>query len=277
MQMNFRRMTRAELDTVLSWAADEGWNPGLDDCDAFFAADPQGFFVAEAEGRVVAAISVVNHTPEFAFLGLYLCLPAFRGRGIGYGLWQHALTHAGGRTIGLDGVPQQQDNYRKSGFALAGGTRRFVGRVPDSVAAQVRPMAEADLPALQDLDTKAVGYRRPKFLRPWLSGTGTRRTLVFASGACPVGSVTYRSCRDSVKIGPLMAPDMNVAEALLSAVSAAVPDGPLIIDVPDSQKALTAYCSACGMTVPFETARMYKGTPPPAAPDVVSVATLELG
>ena len=35
-----RQMTRAELDTVIGWAAREGWNPGLRDAEAFYATDP---------------------------------------------------------------------------------------------------------------------------------------------------------------------------------------------------------------------------------------------
>ena len=71
-----RRMTLADLETVLEWAADEGWNPGVEDAEAFLAADPEGFFVTEDDGVPVAAISVVNHSPDFAFLGLYLCRPS---------------------------------------------------------------------------------------------------------------------------------------------------------------------------------------------------------
>ncbi|MCB1350353.1 MAG: GNAT family N-acetyltransferase, partial [Maritimibacter sp.] len=86
------RVARAdEIGTVLDWAAAEGWNPGLDDAAAFFAADPEGFFVTERDGAPVAAISVVNHAPDMAFLGLYLCRPEWRGQGIGFALWQHAL------------------------------------------------------------------------------------------------------------------------------------------------------------------------------------------
>ncbi len=33
--MVIRRMTRDELDTLVEWAAREGWNPGLDDADVF--------------------------------------------------------------------------------------------------------------------------------------------------------------------------------------------------------------------------------------------------
>lgn len=31
---SYRRATRAELDTAIEWAADEGWNPGDGDGDA---------------------------------------------------------------------------------------------------------------------------------------------------------------------------------------------------------------------------------------------------
>ena len=40
-----RPMRRPELDLALDWAAAEGWNPGLRDADAFWAADPEGFWL----------------------------------------------------------------------------------------------------------------------------------------------------------------------------------------------------------------------------------------
>ena len=35
--MNIRRMTRDELDVLVEWATREGWNPGLDDAQVFWA------------------------------------------------------------------------------------------------------------------------------------------------------------------------------------------------------------------------------------------------
>ena len=43
--LELRPMTRAELDLAIEWAAGEGWNPGLADADAFYAADPNGFLM----------------------------------------------------------------------------------------------------------------------------------------------------------------------------------------------------------------------------------------
>ena len=40
MSFEIRTMTGAELDFAIDLAAAEGWNPGLHDADAFYAADP---------------------------------------------------------------------------------------------------------------------------------------------------------------------------------------------------------------------------------------------
>jgi hypothetical protein len=46
-----------------------------------------------------------------------------------YGLrtWKAAISHAGQRTIGLDGVVAQQENYSRSGFVLSYRNIRFGG------------------------------------------------------------------------------------------------------------------------------------------------------
>ena len=115
--IEYRTASIQDLYLILDWAAEEGWNPGWDDAAAFHAADPKGFFLALDDSEPVAAISVVNHSDTFAFLGLYIALPSHRRKGIGLGLWRHAIKHAGDRTIGLDGVPDQKANYAASDFA----------------------------------------------------------------------------------------------------------------------------------------------------------------
>ena len=173
-----RHMTLADLETVLEWAADEGWNPGVEDAEAFLAADPEGFFVTEDDGVPVAAISVVNHSPDFAFLGLYLCRPSHRGRGIGYALWQHALEHAGHRTVGLDGVPEQQQNYVRSGFAHAGSTVRYAGKIDPVRDGAIRLARPDEAEQLIAMEAEASGTHKPAYLAAWFTNTGTRKTFV---------------------------------------------------------------------------------------------------
>ncbi|TDL87740.1 GNAT family N-acetyltransferase [Meridianimarinicoccus aquatilis] len=277
MSVIYRTMMADELPIALEWAAREGWNPGHDDAAPFFAADPDGFFVAVENDTPVAAISVVNHDPSFAFLGLYIVEPAWRGKGIGFTLWDYAMQHAGPRTVGLDGVRDQEQNYQVSGFVSAGQTARFEGQVTGQECNNVRCVRPTDLPGLIAMDTAANGYNKSAFLKAWLTDTTTRKTLVLDRDGKMMGFVTLRACRTSTKIGPLIATTDNDAEILLRAAAAATGDGPVTIDVPDSQQGLTSLCLAEGMTCGFSTARMYRGPAPKAQPMVASVATLELG
>jgi GNAT superfamily N-acetyltransferase len=265
------------VGTLLDWAAAEGWNPGTDDAAAFHGTDPDGFFLAFDGDEPVAGLSVVNHSETFAFLGLYLCRPDWRGRGIAFALWRHALHHAGGRTVGLDGVPAQQDNYRRSGFERWGETRRWTGAIEPAASPLLRPVAPADLPALVALDARATGTWKPAFLARWLHDTGTRRSLVLDGGDGPRGVVTARACRSGIKIGPLVAETDAEAVTLLHGAAALFPGETAMVDVPDAVRGLSAHCAGLGLSVPFVTARMYRGRPPEPGPFVTAVATLELG
>lgn len=271
-------MSLAELETVLDWAADEGWNPGLADAAAFHAADPNGFFVAKLDDKPVAAISVVNHGPRDAFLGLYLCRPEWRGKGIGLATWTRALEHAGDRSVGLDGVPAQEANYRASGFVRVGASLRHEGRWPAGHSTSIRSLGPNDLPALQEMDTHAGGIARPDFLTAWLSPEdGLRETRVLVRDGGIAGFATWRACRDGTKIGPVIAPDTAAALDLIGDIAARRPDGPLIIDLPEANTALRAELEGAGFQVPFSTARMYRGHVPTTTPALQAIATMELG
>jgi predicted N-acetyltransferase YhbS len=271
-----RQMTLADLETVLDWAAAEGWNPGLDDARAFLAADPQGFFVAEDNGQPVAAISVVNHSNDFAFLGLYLCRPSHRGRGIGYALWQHALAHAGDRTVGLDGVADQQANYAASGFIHAGGTTRYSGTVDAVFDPYVQRAEAADLDALIALEAQASGVAKPRYLRPWCSAADTRETFLLRDAKGLTAACTARRCRDGAKVGPLIAASQEEAARLLG--HAAFVFGPdLTLDVPAASEPLADLCETFDLAPGFRTARMYRGPAPSQGAEIYAVATLELG
>ena len=272
-----RQMTRTELETALDWAAAEGWNPGLDDAEAFWQADPQGFFAMEDQGQMVAAICVVNHDQAMAFLGLYICERSYRGRGFGHALWQHALGHAGSRSVALDGVPAQQQNYARSGFAPAGRTVRLAGPLPAGEATGISPARLEDRATLSALEAKACGYFKTAFDQQWFSDTHSRHTLVHHDGGVIDGLVTLRACRDGFKVGPLGAPSTEVARALLAACAEQSGGAQVMIDVPDDARDLAALCADLGLRQVFSTTRMYRGAAPMTGSGLHAVATLELG
>jgi len=275
--MTYRTATLNDMPLILNWAADEGWNPGLDDAKALFAADPAGFFVAlDAQGEPIASISVVNHTADFAFLGLYIVRKEHRGRGIGLGLWRHALEHAGTRTVGLDGVEAQQENYRASGFAYAGATTRFTGRMTEGLGRDIRAVDPQEIPTLIQMEAAASGVSKPNYLRTWLAGSGNRTTFVKEDQGTNLGFCTIRRCQTGSKIGPLVAANGHAARELIAHAAMSI-DGPISIDVPNASTALTELCQTMGWQPGFQTARMYKGAFDRSAHGCFAVTSLELG
>jgi len=272
-----RRMTRPELDIMIDWAALEGWNPGLRDAGCFHAADPGGFFVGLLDGEPVTAISAVSYGGAFGFLGCYLCVPEHRGKGHGIATWDAALQSMSVPTIGLDGVIEQQPNYRKSGFVLAHRNIRFGGK-PAAAAADpgVRPLGAGDMPAVRLMDLACFGFERPAFLEAWLNAEGHSALGCF-SGSRLDGFAVVRPCRDGAKIGPLFANSYEVAERLFDA-AAATASGPVFLDVPEGNGAASDLAERKDLARVFETARMYLG-PAPELPlqRIFGITTFELG
>ncbi|MGA7304387.1 MAG: GNAT family N-acetyltransferase [Rhodothermales bacterium] len=82
-EMTIRRMTRDEVDTLVEWAAHEGWNPGLDDADVFWATDPHGFVAAEIDGELIGGGSIVAYGRRYGFMGFFIVRSDLRGQGLG--------------------------------------------------------------------------------------------------------------------------------------------------------------------------------------------------
>ncbi|WP_425429146.1 GNAT family N-acetyltransferase [Azospirillum thermophilum] len=271
-------MSRAELDLAVDWARAEGWNPGLHDAGAFHAADPSGFLAGRLDGRPVASISVVRYPGRFGFLGFYIVRPEARGRGYGWQLWQAGLKHLEGCTVGLDGVVAQQENYRRSGFALAYRNIRFGGAPPRGAIGR-RPADARTVPfdRLLALDSALFPAPRPGFLANWIALPGTTALAALRDGGL-AGFGVIRPCHSGHKIGPLYADDDATARDLLLALAEQAGEGPVYLDVPEVNAPAVRLAEELGLTPQFETARMYLG-PAPAVDTsrLFGVTTFELG
>ncbi len=277
--LRIRTLRADEIALAVDWAAAEGWNPGLADAACFATVDEGGFLLAELDGQSAATISCVNYDEAFAFLGFYIVRPDLRGRGYGLRIWHEAIAHAGRRVIGLDGVVAQQGNYRKSGFTLAYANIRYGGSVSAPAAPQADIVALADIPfaMLEASDATVFPAPRANFLRTWTTSPGHIGRALLRGGKLAAWGV-IRLCRQGFKIGPLVADDHAAAEAVLSALLAAIGGGEIFLDVPGINREAVALAQGFGLTPVFETARMYTGAIPPLRTErVFGVTTFELG
>lgn len=279
-RLEIRTMSREQVDMAVDWAAAEGWNPGLHDAETFFGADPNGFFTGLVDGEPVSVISGVRYGESFGFIGLYIVKPKFRGQGHGIRVWNAALDYLRGRNIGLDGVPEQQSNYRKSGFRYAYRNIRFEGRGTGDyqTSVEIRELSTLPFDQINGYDRRFFPDDRSSFLRGWVAQPGSSGLGVVTNSTL-MGYGVLRPCRLGYKIGPLFGDGPEVAEALLSALLASAERGaPVYFDVPEVNAMSVELAERHEMRVVFETARMYtKDAPALPMKDLYGVTTFELG
>jgi GNAT superfamily N-acetyltransferase len=279
-------MTRPEVDLALDWAAIEGWNPGLHDADCFYAADPKGFLVGLLDDQPIAMISAVKYGESFGFIGFYMVKPEYRGQGYGIQIWNAALARLVGRTIGLDGVVDQQSNYRQSGFRLAHQNVRYQGSSGAQAHLEARAEPDAEMLELSkvpfaELCTYDQGFFsacRQQFLQHWIAQPQAK-ALAICQNQRLAGYGVIRPCRSGYKLGPLFADSPALAEQLFLTLQAQVPAAePVFLDIPAVNAAAVDLVQRHQMVVAFETARMYSGGSPDLPLDqIFGITTFELG
>ncbi|MEM9043120.1 MAG: GNAT family N-acetyltransferase [Pseudomonadota bacterium] len=261
MTLRITEMTLDHLRIAVDWAAAEGWNPGLEDAEAFYGVDRAGFLMGWLGDVPVTAISVVRHSDSFGFLGFYLCHPDQRGKGYGLATWQAGMAHLGTRAVGLDGVPAQESNYRRSGFTLSHYTKRYAGRIDGVTHPSCRPATQADLAALLQMDRKISGTDRAAYMSRWLSQSETRQTLVFEASGRITAFGAIRTCKEGHKIGPLFAPEAETAMSLITSLIAVTDAQDVMIDIPDPNQVGVDLARSLNFEQVFSCARMYHGVP----------------
>jgi len=274
-----RTMQQDEVQTAVDWAEQEGWNPGIHDAEAFYAADPEGFFVAELDGEPIGSVSVVNYDETFAFAGLYILKPEYRNRGYGSRLFAAGMSHAGERNVGGDGVVAMQEKYRtRSGFRLAYRNIRFEGTGGGSDPEGPVDLGEVPFDRLSAYDARHFPAQRPCFLEAWIRQEGTVGRAVLKNDGTIAGYGVIRRCRNGHKIGPLFADTPGIAEDIFLSLSAQAAGEPVYLDTPEPNAAAVALARRHGMVPVFETARIYtKAIPDLPLDEVFGVTSFELG
>ena len=275
-----RNMKPEEMQIAIEWADGEGWNPGLYDGRCFFNADPTGFFVGLANGQIVSMISAVKYGRSYGFIGFYIVKPEFRGQGFGIQIWEKGMSYLKGRMIGLDGVPDQVDNYKKSGFVFEHRNITFKGKseILDFDAEGIVELTEKDFDLIKTYDQNFVPAQRDNFLRCWIAQKESHVLAYLVQGEL-MGYGKIRKCRLGYKIGPLFANNTKIAETLLVALQNKIPQGNYFtLDIPEPNAEALKIAESFKMEYSFETARMYKnGIPNIDLNKVFGVTTYELG
>jgi GNAT superfamily N-acetyltransferase len=267
----------------VSWADQEGWNPGLHDADVFWHTDPDGFYGFFDQGELVAGGAIISYDGAFGFMGFFIVKPAYRGRGIGRKLWylrRDTLLKRldPGAAIGMDGVVAMQPFYNRGGFDLSFRDLRYEGvGTPRPLDSAVSAIEEPDLELVLAYDRDCFGFDRRRFMIRWLD-MPEAHTFKYTDGNRLRGFAVMRKVRQGYKIGPLFADTPDIADALFRACASAAGESRFYLDIPVINTAAKDLVDRYHMTYVFECARMYYGTPPVLPTEkIFGITTFELG
>jgi GNAT superfamily N-acetyltransferase len=276
-------MYRSEMDTLVGWAAAEGWNPGLHDADIFWDADPDAFIAAELDGEMIGGGSIVCYQRQFGFMGFFIIKPEHRGHGLGAELWFARRERLRARldaaaSIGMDGVFEMQPFYTKGGFKFSHREIRFEGVGAEcTLSAALTPLAALPFQAVCDYDAVHFPAQRSGFLQAWIAQPESRALGMMGSDGL-LGYGVIRRCLNGFKIGPLFADSAEVALALFNGLCDHATGQPVFLDVPEINADAMRLVADKQMKEVFGCARMYLGDKPALADaHIYGVTTFELG
>jgi hypothetical protein len=262
MGYKIRIASDSDILIMVEWANNEGWNPGINDHVSFQTIDPSGFFVGYIGEEVVSSISAVRYSDQFAFVGFYIVKPEYRGKGMGIQIWNHGMNYSKDVAIvGLDGVVEQQENYKKSGFKLAHRNVRYGGIMPEvKNSEELIKLHDLSLSVITEFENKLFPCNRSNFLKSWFANAD--KALAYVKNNVVLGYGAIRKCSNGYKIGPLFANSAEVAEQLLLGLCNNIAKENIYLDVPMPNKAAIKLAEKYKLSPVFETARMYTNQDP---------------
>jgi ribosomal protein S18 acetylase RimI-like enzyme len=258
-----RVFTTDDFDFALAQTTREGWDATADLFQLCLAHDPDGGFIAEADGRPIGLVTTIRYRAT-AWIGHLVVEPACRRRGIGEHLMAHALAHLaaqGIRTIRLEADPAGIRLYRRLGFVDEWESPRFhLTRSCAPRPGNVARMTQADLALVGPFDAERFGDDRGRLLALlfqqanaayWVRDGGQVRgyALVARRGGSQPG----------VRIGPCVAVDREAAEMLLHAILRDWGRAPIVLGVPGVNGAALALLTGSGFEQRTSCLRMVHG------------------
>ncbi len=275
-----KTMNQKEIDIAIEWASKEGWNPGLYDTDCYFTADPNGFLIGRLDDKPIATISVIKYDDSFGFLGFYIVKPEYRGKGYGIQIWNAGFKYLEGLNIGLDGVVEQQENYKKSGFKLAYRNIRYEGmgggNAPEN--SDILELSTLPFETIDRYNQPFFPANRSQFTKLWISQPESNALGIMQNGKL-AGYGVIRKCYNGYKVGPLFADNPQLSESLFLTLKSKISlSKPFFLDTPEVNQAAVALAEKYNMQLSFETARMYTGDFPDIPLNrIFGVASFEIG
>lgn len=279
-----RRMTPADIPTAHELSRGVKWPHRIEDWEMMLALGEGR--VAEADGQIVGTaltwrFGADSDAARAATIGMVIVAPEMQGKGIGRRLMEALLDVAPGRSVMLNATEEGLPLYRKLGFEEVGGIIQHQGAafavpVPELIPGErVRPLGVKDDETLHALARAATGMDRRLLLDAIVPGS---QGVILTRENEPVGFALLRRFGRGYLVGPVVAPDLGGAKALISHWLASNAGAFCRLDVPE-HSGLPEWLKELGLPEVGRVVTMVRGPAPVTDPGarVYSLTTQALG
>jgi hypothetical protein len=256
-----RRFTAEDLEAAQAMSREFQWPHRLEDWRFGFA---YGRGVAAVrDGELVGTAFHWLWGAKHATVGLVMVAPRMQGQRLGQHLMHAVMAGLEDRTVLLHATIEGRGLYERLGFAITGEIRQHQGLAsPAQLVAllqdeRLRPFGRNDVPTLIALDARAAGMPREAMLRQLLTESDT---VVLARAGEAVGFSIVRRFGRGYAIGPVVAPDLPGAQALIGHWCSRYAGKFLRIDV-DAASGLPEWLEAQGLPRAGTVTTMVRGGP----------------
>ena len=238
----------------------ENWGVSAAEYECLTSFEPQGCFVAEADGRPVGMIISIVYG-KFGWLTSLLVASDYRRRGYGRALLDRAVGHLldrGVRTVGLDATLEAAPFYQHAGFAPAYEVhhlQRPALPAPAPVADSFGPLEAKNLHAVAMFDWAIFGGSRHRALRELLKRSPVAYLAQDQAGVA--GYLLARRQNEHWAIGPWVC--VRSEEPLLTAALGAMGHEPVRLALPEVNRRGCELLAAHGFHLLRREVRMYYG------------------
>lgn len=213
------RLDAGHLAQALALSQNLQWPYRAEDWEFAFGLG-RGFAV-ETEGRLAGTALWWPYGSDHASAGMIIVAPEAQRQGIGARLMAALLADADGRRIILNSTAEGEALYTRLGFRPYGMVHQHQAVLERAPAVDMSvPMRRAeatDRTALHALDRAASGMDRAALLDALFP---IADVLVVVRGGSITGYACARRWGRGVVIGPVVAPDMADAQALIATLGA---------------------------------------------------------
>jgi predicted N-acetyltransferase YhbS len=253
--MEILRLGPDDLDDCLALARSRGWAPDRRKWRLIFQVGEISGLRAP-DGALAGCVALTRYGDALAAVGMMLVSERFGRQGLGGRLMEHVLAVAGPATVFLYATALGRPLYERLGFRAIATVTTSAGSFSGPADGGTRPAADGDAAAIRALDARALGGDRTALLDGLLPLADAVRVIERDGAVAGYGAA--REGGGQLAIGPLVAPDLDTARALIADLAA--PAGGVVrMDIDDRHDGLLAWAQARGLAPADRTWLMVHG------------------